>query len=359
MGNLPQFFAQGFRWDIPVHPEQASEFAAEIDPLYFVLWGLTILFTLIVAAMVTIFRIRYRKGTKVDRSNPPSHNGFLEASWSIIPLFLSLIVFVWGARLYADAYKVPDNAIPIYVIGKQWMWHIQHQNGRRENNELHVPVGRAVKLNMISQDVIHSFFIPAFRMKRDVLPGTYTNAWFKATKPGKYHIFCAEYCGTQHSNMIGSVYVMEPDDYQRWLDTPYEKSGNEVEQTRALTLVEQGKEVWDTNQCGNCHGSESKRRGPSLVGIYGKPRQMADGTVRTADDTYLREAIINPNKHVTAGYAPLMPEYSQLKEDQILKLIAYIRSTGSPDVPAATQQNQNGNGKVTASTNAVGMRGNK
>ena len=343
--------------NLPFHPEQASEFAGEIDALYLVLWGLTIVFTLIVAVMVLFFGYRYRKGSKVDRSNPPSHNGALELAWSIIPLFLSMIIFVWGARLYADAYKVPDNAMQVYVIGKQWMWHIEHQNGRRENNELHVPIGRAVKLQMISQDVIHSFFVPAFRMKRDVVPGTYTNAWFKATKIGKYHIFCAEYCGTQHSNMIGSVYVMSQEDFQKWLDQPYEKSGNEAQPTRALTMAEEGKEIWETNQCGNCHGSQSKRRGPSLVGIYGKPRQLADGSTQIADDAYLREAIVNPNKHITAGYAPLMPEYSQLKEDQILKLIAYIRSLGVPDAPAAAKQK--GNEKVTASSTAVGMRGNK
>ncbi len=350
-------FAQVPNIQIPFHPEQASEFAGEVDALYFVLWGLTILFTLIVAVMVLFFGYRYRKGAKADRSNPPSHNGALELAWSIIPLFLSLIIFVWGARLYADAYKVPDNAMQVYVIGKQWMWHIEHQNGRRENNELHVPIGRAVKLNMISQDVIHSFFVPAFRMKRDVLPGSYTNAWFRATKTGKYHIFCAEYCGTQHSNMIGSVYVMSQEDFQKWMDAPYEKSGNEPQPMKPLTMAEEGKEIWETNQCGNCHGGESKRRGPSLVGIYGKPRQMTDNSTIIADDSYLREAIINPNKHITAGYAPLMPEYSQLKEDQILKLIAYIKSLGTPDVPVVA--GQKGNGKVTASTTAVGMRGNK
>jgi cytochrome c oxidase subunit II len=357
MGELPNFLAQnqsGLNFDIPVHPVQASDFAGEVDALYFVLWGLTILFTLIVAAMVTVFCLRYRKGTKVDRSNPPSHNGALELAWSVIPLFLALIVFVWGARLYADAYKVPDNAIQAYVIGKQWMWHIQHPNGRRENNELHVPVGRAVKLTMISQDVIHSFFIPAFRLKRDVLPGTYTNMWFRATRPGKYHLFCAEYCGTQHSNMIGSVYVMEEEAFQKWLEQPYEKSGVDEQPTRTLTLAEEGKEIWETNQCGNCHANESQRRGPSLVGIYGKPRQLEGGAIVTADDAYLREAIINPNKRLTAGYAPLMPEYSQLKEDQILKLIAYIKSLGAPDKAVTGGKANN----VTANATAVGMRGN-
>lgn len=357
MGELPGFLAQnqsGLNFNVPFHPEQASVFAGEVDALYFVLWGLTILFTIIVAVMVLFFGIRYRKGARVDRSNPPSHNGALELAWSIIPLFLSLIVFVWGARLYADAYKVPDNAMQVYVIGKQWMWHMEHLNGRRENNELHVPVGRAVKLTMISQDVIHSFFVPAFRVKRDVLPGAYTNMWFTPTKPGKYHLFCAEYCGTQHSNMIGTVYVMEPEDFQKWMDQPYEKSGAEAEPTRPLTLVEEGKEIWDTNMCGNCHGGESKRRGPSLIGIYGKPRQLEGGQVVTADDSYLREAIVEPNKKLTAGYAPLMPEYTQLKEDQILKLIAYIKSLGTPDKPAVTQNSTN----VTANATAVGMRGN-
>ncbi|MCS6778051.1 MAG: cytochrome c oxidase subunit II [Chloroherpetonaceae bacterium] len=319
--------------DIPFHPPQASEFAAEVDALYFLIWGLTIIFTLIVALLILVLAIRYRRGSRVDRSNPPTHSLPLELTWSVIPLILGIIVFAWGARLYADVYKVPDNAMEIYVIGKQWMWHMQHPNGIRENNELHVPVGRAVKLTMISQDVIHSFFVPAFRIKRDVLPGTYTTAWFRATKPGKYHLFCAEFCGTQHSAMGGYVYVMPPAEFQKWLDSGG-KGGEMPKTTRQPTLAEQGAEIWEQNNCGNCHGAVSNRRGPTLVGIYNRPRALKDGMTVKADEAYLRESILEPNRRLTAGYEPLMPSYKeQLKEDQVVKLIAYIRSLGSPDEP--------------------------
>lgn len=320
--------------DIPFHPPQASEFASEVDALYLLLWLLTIVFTVIVGILVMVLAIRYRRGAKVDRSNPPSHSTALELTWSIIPLILGLIVFFWGARLYADAYKVPDNAMNIYVVGKQWMWHIQHPNGIRENNELHVPTGRAVKLTMISQDVIHSFFVPAFRLKRDVLPGYYSTVWFRATKPGKYYLFCAEFCGTQHSAMGGYVYVMEPAEFEKW-QASGGKGGEMPKTTKVPTLAEQGAEIWEQNNCGNCHGAVSNRRGPTLVGIYNKPRSLKGGEVVKADDAYLREAILRPNERLTEGYEPLMPDYKdQLKEDQVVKLIAYIRSLGTPDEPS-------------------------
>jgi cytochrome c oxidase subunit 2 len=204
--------------DLPIFPEQASNFAAESDALYYVLTLLTVVFTLIVFVLVAILAVRYRRGNRVDRSNPVHHSSILEMSWSILPLILGLAVFVWSAKLFAAMYgQAPANSLEVYVIGKQWMWHIQHQNGIRENNELHVPVGRPVKLTMVSQDVIHSFFIPAFRIKRDVMPGRYTSVWFTPTKAGKYHLFCAEYCGTQHSEMTGSVYAMEPKDFENWI----------------------------------------------------------------------------------------------------------------------------------------------
>jgi cytochrome c oxidase subunit 2 len=204
----------------------------------------------------------------------------------------------------------------IAVVGRQWMWKIQHPSGRREINELHVPVGAPVKLRIASQDVIHSFYIPAFRVKMDAVPGRYTQLWFEATKPGEYHLFCAEYCGTEHSRMIGKVVVMEPDQFQNWL-------GGVTEETP----VEAGERLFAEFNCANCHTGGTRQRGPHLGGLFGKPVRLADGRTVTFDETYIRESIINPNAKIVAGYAPVMPTYrGQLSEEQLLQLVAYIRS---------------------------------
>ncbi len=347
--NLPLLLADwDLGWKFPFLPQQASTFAGEIDILYFTLWGLTILFTTIVAALIFIFVIRYRRGSNVSRANLVHTSHSLELAWSIIPLILGLIIFAWGAKLYADVYKVPENAKEIYVIGKQWMWHLQHSNGIRENNELHVPTGQPIKLTMISQDTIHSFFVPDFRIKRDVLPGRYTTVWFQATKPGKYHLFCAEYCGMQHSLMGGFVYVMEPGDFEKWQNSNGLRPGDATMNTPVArqSLAEQGAELYQSVGCANCHAAQDNRRGPSLYAIYGKKRQMVDGRTFVADREYLRESILKPGEKITAGYENIMPVYdNQLREDQINAIIAYIQSLGTSAEPALPGAELDKNGR--------------
>ena len=314
--------------NIQFMPEQASDFAAPIDLLFFVLTALTVVFTALVVALVLFFSIKYRRGAKVDRSNPLYHDTRLELAWSVGPLVLGLLVFLWGAKLFADIRQPPSNAREVFVIGKRWMWHIQHaSNGIRENNELHIPIGEPVKFTMISQDVIHDFFIPAFRIHQDVVPGRYTTEWCTPTKIGKYHIFCSQYCGTKHSEMVGTVTVLSKEDFAAWVKT----GGQKVPEQRP-TMEQEGEELFTQQNCGSCHGAVDTVRGPSLNGTYGTMRPLADGTTTLANEEYIRNAIVDPGKMITKGYklqgsiGSTMPEYTQLKEDQILSLIAYIRS---------------------------------
>jgi cytochrome c oxidase subunit II len=311
---------------LPIFPDQASNFAVESDALYYTLSLLSAVFTLLVFGLVLWLAVKYRRGNRVDRSNPVHHSSILEMSWSIGPLILGLAVFVWSAKLFAQMYgQAPKDSMEIYVIGKQWMWHLQHPNGIRENNELHVPVGKNVKLTLISQDVIHSFFIPAFRIKRDVIPGLYTSVWFKATKPGKYHLFCAEYCGTQHSEMIGSVYVMSPADFEAWQRT----GGQRAQDTQPIptTMAAKGKAIYEQQGCGNCHDSDGMNRGPSLAGLYGSQVKLKSGQMAVADTAYLRKAIMTPNEEIADTYQQIMPAYKdQITEEQLLQVIEYIKS---------------------------------
>jgi cytochrome c oxidase subunit 2 len=244
----------------------------------------------------------------------------LEVAWIGIPFIISMVIFVWGARLYLDTSIAPDNSLEVYVVGKQWMWKIEHIGGQREIDELHVPVGRDIKLTMATEDVIHSFFIPAFRIKADVVPGRYSSTWFRATKPGQYHLFCAEYCGTNHSGMIGSVYAMEPAEYEAWL------SGGPTEGS----LASNGQKLFQQLGCSTCHQSTGQGRGPRLIGIYGKPVLLGDGTSVIADDNYIRESILDPKAKIVAGFQPLMPTFQGIvSEEQLLQLTAYIKSLGS------------------------------
>ena len=340
-------------WNFPIHPVRASTFADEVDILYFALVGLTIFFTLIVFIMLGTFAYRYRVGSKASRKNPIHTSHTLELSWSIIPLILALFIFAWGAKLYRRrCTKSRTNAMDIDVIGKQWMWHMEHRNGGiRENNELHIPIGQPIKLTMISQDVMHAFYVPEFRVQKFVNPGQYTSLWFTATKPGKYHIFCNQYCGTQHSLMGGYVYAMEPADFERWKDQGGYKGG-EFDTGGDRTQEEQGAELYESIGCVNCHNQNNNRRGPTFYGIYGTKRQLKTGDVVTADRDYLRGAIVNASdpKHMVAGYEPIMPDYSTLKEEQVIHLIAYIQSLGTAkeprraetDKPTAAGQTQTG-----------------
>jgi cytochrome c oxidase subunit 2 len=323
-------------WNFPIMPPQASDYALQHDLLFFAITFLTVVFTLLVPALFVFLAIYYRRGSKASRKNAHDHDLRIEIAWSVVPLLLGIGIFAWSAYLYADTRKPPQDAIDIFVIGKQWMWHMQHPNGVRENNELHVPAGKPIKLTMISQDVIHSMYLPSFRVKQDVLPGRYTYLWFKPTVPGKYNLWCTEYCGTQHSEMGGYVYVLEPSEYERWLASGGQKGYNEK-----LTMEKAGEKLYNELACGNCHGAVDGPRGPSLYGIYNRQvRVKIGGREQTvlADDSYLRESLIKPYNKMNVGYEPIMPEYSNLSEEKILHLIAYMKSLGSrPAAPAGGQ----------------------
>jgi len=302
-------------WNFPLLPEQASTTAGRVDALYWALVIVSAFFSLVIVIGLVYSAVRYRKGSKANRGNVKNDYLPLELAWSIIPLIIAFGLFAWSAKLFFDMHVPPRNALEIYVVGKQWMWKVQHPQGNREINELHIPVGRPVKLVMTSQDVIHSFYIPAFRVKQDVLPGRYTTQWFEATKIGEYHLFCAEYCGTSHSSMIGRIVVMDPADYEAWL-------GANAQQT----MVASGEQLFKQFSCQTCHREEDGARGPSLAGLFGKTVRFTTGETVRADREYIRESIINPGRRVVAGYQPLMPTYkSQLSEDQVNQLIEYIK----------------------------------
>jgi cytochrome c oxidase subunit 2 len=302
---------------IPLHPEQASSFAKEVDLLHFFITGITLLFSAGIFLAVFYFAVKYRRRSEAERPKPIHGALGLELLWSVVPLGITMAMFFWGAVLFVKMRTMPADATRVFVVGKQWMWKIQHPEGQREINTLHVPVGRPVKLTMTSEDVIHSFYIPAFRVKMDVLPGRYTELWFKPTKTGVYHLFCAEYCGTKHSGMIGKVVVMEPADFEVWLSGA--PPGETPEQA--------GARLFTQFNCHTCHERGPTSRGPSLHEILGKTVKLRTGESAAVDETYLRESILLPNAKVVAGFEPVMPVYQgQLSEEQVIQLIAYIKS---------------------------------
>ncbi len=311
-------------------PPQASSLALQVDLLYGFLVAVTAFFSILIAAAVIGFSIKYRRR---PGSEPTPHihgSTALEVAWSIIPFGITMIMFFWGAHLFVTLKRPPDDALQVNVVGKQWMWKLQHLEGRREINELHVPVGRPVKLTLTSEDVIHSFYVPAFRIKQDAVPGRYTTVWFEATRVGSYHLFCAEYCGTVHSGMIGKVVVMEPADYQEWLagDTGV---GVVAASTGTGSVASTGESLFGQLGCVTCHRGESGTLGPSLAGLAGKSVKLQDGATVTADDDYLRESILTPQAKIVAGFTPVMPTFKgQVTEEQILQLITYIKSLGQP-----------------------------
>src|SRR5580692_12556366 len=300
-------------------PREASTIAPWMDELYFFLVAMTIVGLLLVAAIITTFSLRYRKSvhpvaTQIEGST------LLEATWTIIPLGIFLVTFVWGALLYYRIYTPPANSMNIYIVGKQWMWKAEHPGGQHEINALHVPIGQPVQLTMISQDVFHSFSIPDFRVKREVIPGRYSTVWSQATDPGPYHIFCTQYCGTLHSGMIGEVTAMAPADYKKWLD----------ESTSGTSLAQNGERLFASMGCNACHSGNAAARGPSLAGVYGSKLTLTDGSQVLVNDAYLRDAILNPSQHVTAGYAPIMPTYQgQISEDGLIDLVEFIKQLQS------------------------------
>ncbi len=297
-------------------PREASTIAPYADALYFFLLFITLIGVVLVGGLLFGFSFMYRRdkhpvATQIEGST------LLEATWTIIPLGIFLVCFVWGALLYFRIYNPPTNAMNIYVVGKQWMWKAEHPGGQHEINALHVPVGRPVQLTMISQDVFHSFSIPDFRVKREVIPGRYSTVWFEATTPGTYHIFCTQYCGTKHSAMIGEVTALTPEDYQKWTQ----------ESTSGMSLAQNGERLFASMGCNACHSGTAAARGPSLAGVYGAKLQLANGSQVLVNDAYLRDSILNPSQHVTAGYAPIMPTYQgQISEDGLIDLVEYVKT---------------------------------
>jgi cytochrome c oxidase subunit 2 len=298
-------------------PERASVMAGRVDALLFFLLGVSGFFALLISVLLVTFAVRYRRRSEDEVPEPLEGSIPLELAWTFIPLGLAMGMYVWGASLYFTMSRPPRDAMEIQAVGKQWMWKFQHLGGQREIDELHVPLGRAVRLTMTSEDVIHSFYVPAFRVKYDVIPGRYTTAWFEATKVGRFHLFCAEYCGTQHSGMIGWVSVMEPAQYQRWL------SGAAT----GGSLADAGAKLFASAGCATCHRSDGQGQGPPLDGIFGRTVQLQDGTTLVADETYVRESIVRPMAKVVRGYQPVMPTFEGvIDEEGVLQLIAYIKS---------------------------------
>ena len=294
-----------------IWPQEASTIAPWADALYIFLWLMTVVGMLLVGTLVLVFAVKYRQA-KHPVAVQIEGSTLLEATWTIIFLF----VFVWGAWLYFRIYNPPADAMQIYIVGKQWMWKAEHPGGQHEINALHVPTGRPVQLTMISQDVFHSYSIPAFRVKREVIPGRYTTVWFNATKEGTYHLFCTQYCGTLHSGMIGDIVAMTPSDYQKWTE----------ESTSGMSLSQNGERLFASLGCNSCHSGNAAAAGPKLAGVYGSKIKMDDGTEQLANDGWLRDVILNPSQHVPLGYKPIMPTYQgQISEEGLIDLVEYVK----------------------------------
>ena len=313
---------------VPFVPDSASTMSWKVDAVYFYLSGVTLFFTLLISAILIFFVIRYRRRTPYEIPRPIAGSHKLETLWTVIPFVIAMTIFGWSAKVYFEQYSPPENAMEVYVVGKQWMWKIQHSTGQREINELHVPVGKKIKLIMTTEDVIHDFFIPAFRTKMDVMPGKYTVQWFEATKTGKFDFYCAEYCGMNHSGMIGSVVVMEPREFDNWL------SGN----TSTTSPAVAGQQLFQTIGCASCHGQTGEGgRGPTLHGLFGSQQTLQGGQKISANEDYLRESILNPQAKLVDGFGPIMPTFQgQVSEEQLVQLIAYIKSLQAPNAQPAT-----------------------
>jgi cytochrome c oxidase subunit 2 len=304
---------------LPFQPEQASTIARSVDNLHFFITAVTLFFTAVIFLVIFYFMIKYRRRSPDERPKAIEGSLPLEVLWTAIPTLIVAVIFVWGSTLYFRNAEPPKGAMEIFVTGKQWMWKVEHPEGQREINELHVPLGRPVKLTMTSEDVIHDFFVPAFRVKKDVLPGRYTTLWFEPTKLGTFHLFCAQYCGAFHAGMIGSVIVVEPDQYDTWL-----AGGVQGESMEAA-----GQKVFLQSGCGTCHLADNTGPGPSLLGVYGQPVKLTNGQTVTADDAYIRESIVLPRAKIVLGYQAIMPSFQgQLTEEQMNSVIAYIRLLG-------------------------------
>ena len=313
---------------IPIFPEQASVFAKDVDALYFFILATCAFFAIGVSAAVVILGLKYHRthegqiGARIEGNLP------LELLWSVIPTIIAMFMFGWGASVFYHLRRPPEEALQLYAVGKQWMWKFQHQEGQREINELHIPSGRPVRITISSEDVIHSLYFPAFRTKMDAIPGRYTELWFEAQKPGSYHIFCTEYCGTNHAGMIGTVTVLEPAAYQAWL-----QGGGE-----GGTLAQRGARLFESLACNSCHLDSGQGRGPSLKDIVGKTETLQDGSTVVVDDAYLRESILTSQAKIVRGFQPLMPTFQGLiSEENLVALIEHVKSL-SPQASTAAGQ---------------------
>lgn len=313
-------------------PEQASTIASQVDYLLFGLLALSAFFTAIVVGFIIYFGLKYRRGSRADRENPPTASLRMELGWIFGLLFLAAGTYVWATVLYYRITQPPADALEIYVVGLQWMWKMQHPQGITEVNELHVPVNTNIRLILTSEDVIHSFYIPNFRLKYDAIPGRYTNLWFQPTRPGVYPVYCSEFCGTEHSRMIGEVFVMERNEYQQWLQSggaaPGTAGAGAAEAgPEPSSMAEAGAALFEEQGCSSCHVAGSEDRAPDLTGIFGQEEELEDGGTVAVDETYLRESIIAPLEMIVAGYDPIMPSYQgRLNEEQITQLIEYIKN---------------------------------
>jgi cytochrome c oxidase subunit 2 len=321
MGLSPVLWQFLVKWmtNFAIIPPEASTQAPEVDALLVFMTLVSLVGLVLVGLLITGFSILYRRdknpvATQIEGST------LLEATWTIIPLGLFLVMFVWGSILYFRIYTPPPNAMNIYVVGKQWMWKAEHPGGQHEINSLHVPIHQPIQITLISQDVFHSFSIPAFRVKREAIPGRYTTVWFNATQVGTYHLFCTQYCGTSHSAMIGDVTVLTADDYKKWL----------AESTSGVSLAQNGERLFASLSCNACHNGQPDARGPSLAEVYGSKLMLTSGQPVLVDDAYLRQAILNPSSHITQGYAPIMPTYQgQISEEGLISLVEYIKNLSS------------------------------
>ena len=321
-------------------PEQASSIASQIDALYYFLILISSVMSVLIAFLIVYFAIKYRRGSAADRTQGAHRFYLMEIAWIVGPFLVVMVIFFWSAQLYFAQARAPAGAMEINCVARQWMWKFQHTEGNAEINDLHVPLGQPVKIRMISEDVIHSLYIPAFRIKQDVLPGRYTTVWFEATKAGQYHLFCAEYCGAKHSEMGGRVIVLEPSQYEAWL------AGRDVAEPPEVA----GRRLFDQLRCNSCHlGGGMAGRCPPLDNLYGSTVRLQNGQSVVADETYIRESILRPAAKVVAGFQPLMPSYEgQISEEGILQLIAEIKSM-SPRAsePAATSPVEDKSGPAT------------
>jgi cytochrome c oxidase subunit II len=307
-----------YQW-IPFWPDTASNTGTAVNGLFVAELGLSCVIIGTVLAMMLVFCIRYAKGSTASRADRVKKTWRIEIGWTAATLGAFLMLFVWGAAMYVWLFQAPPGDEEVYVVGKQWMWKIQHPGGQREIDALHVPVDKTIRVVMASEDVIHSFFVPAFRLKHDVVPGTLETIWFKPTKTGVFRLECTQYCGLQHATMKGEVIVQSAPDYARWL----------AEQGVHKSLAQEGEELFRAHGCSGCHDENSTVHAPSLAGLYGTFVHLQDGSVRLADEAYIRDCILNPRSFTVAGYPPIMPDFSgQLGEDELMKLIAYIKSLG-------------------------------